>query len=131
MVVLFQRIKPTRYGYYKEMLVSKEFPGKSGQEKMQQIIDAYRRNPLTEIAGVDVICIEDYLTSIATNSDGTTTSLDLPKENVLKYILQDGSWIAMRPSGTEPKCKFYIGTTGQDEAEAMNKLRAIHSSIME
>jgi phosphoglucomutase len=119
-----------QYGYYKEKLVSKEFPGKSGQEKMQQLLDAYRNNPLTEIAGVEVKCIEDYLTSTATFSDGTTAVLDLPKENVLKYILQDNSWIAIRPSGTEPKCKFYIGTTAHDETLANNKLMAINSSIM-
>jgi phosphoglucomutase len=119
-----------QYGYYKEMLVTKEFLGKSGQEKMQQLLDAYRNNRLNEIAGVEVLCIEDYLTSIATYSDGTTTELDLPKENVLKYILQDGSWMAIRPSGTEPKCKFYIGTTAQNETLANNQLKAIYSSIM-
>ncbi|MBS7344072.1 MAG: phospho-sugar mutase [Caryophanon sp.] len=113
------------YGYYKETLTSKAFVGKSGQQEMQQLLTNYRNNPLTEIAGVKVSCVEDYLTQTATFADGTTKVITLPSENVLKYVLEDGSWVAIRPSGTEPKCKFYIGVNGESEKESEMKLQKL------
>ena len=110
------------HGYFKEALISKAFVGKSGQEEMQQLLAEYRNNPLTEITGIKVVTVEDYLTSTATHHDGTTSVIKLPKENVLKYILEDGSWVAIRPSGTEPKCKFYIGVKTVTEEEAIEKV---------
>lgn len=119
-----------RYGYYCEKLVSKAFVGKSGQEEMKKLLDNYRSNPPREIGGLKVKCIEDYLTGIATYADGKIMNINLPKENVLKYILQDHSWVAIRPSGTEPKCKFYISTTDQNRNKANTKIHAIYSSII-
>lgn len=107
-----------QYGYYQEALISKVFEGKDGQEQMISILNNYRRNPPTEIAGRAVIRLEDYLTSIAVNIDGTNEQIELPKENVLKFILSDQSWIAIRPSGTEPKCKFYFGVVKESMEQA-------------
>lgn len=107
-----------QFGYYKEALVSKIFEGKDGQEQMKAILNNYRLNMPSEIAGVTVVRIEDYLTGIATLQDGTTGPIDLPKENVLKFVLEDNSWIAIRPSGTEPKCKFYYGVVKESKEQA-------------
>ncbi len=98
-----------QFGYYQEALISKTFEGKDGQEQMKAILNDYRMNPPKAFAGIVVARVEDYLTGMATMNDGTTESIQLPKENVLKFILEDGSWVTVRPSGTEPKCKFYVG----------------------
>ncbi|OCS87055.1 phosphoglucomutase [Caryophanon latum] len=118
------------YGYYKEALISKAFVGKSGQEEMQQLLTNYRNNPLTEIAGVAVTCVEDYLTKTATFADGTTKDITLPSENVLKYVLEDGSWVAIRPSGTEPKCKFYVGVNDNSSENVCRKLNMIQTVFL-
>ncbi len=94
---------------YKEHLVSLVKKGIEGAEEIKQMMIDLRKNPLTEIDGSKVVLIEDYQTSIATNTqDGTETVMDIPKANVLIYYTEDGSKIAARPSGTEPKIKFYM-----------------------
>lgn len=110
-----------QFGYYQEALISKTFEGKDGQEQMKAILNGYRQNPPNDFAGIAVVRVEDYLTSVATIHDGTTEVIQLPKENVLKFILEDGSWVTVRPSGTEPKCKFYIGVK-QDSLELAGQL---------
>lgn len=107
-----------QFGYYQEALVSKTFEGKDGQEQMKAILNNYRDNTPTAIAEIAVVRVEDYLTSIAAYADGTTEPIVLPKENVLKFVLEDNSWIAIRPSGTEPKCKFYYGVVRDSKAAA-------------
>lgn len=107
-----------KFGYYKEALVSKVFEGKDGQEKMKAILDGLRAEMPTEIAGVPVLRVEDYLVGIAYYSDGKTETLMLPKENVLKFVLEDESWVTIRPSGTEPKCKYYFGVVKRSAEEA-------------
>ena len=107
-----------QHGYYQEALISKVFEGKDGQEQMIAILNDYRINPPTEIAGNVVVRVEDYLTGVAINNDGTNELIELPKENVLKFILSDYSWIAIRPSGTEPKCKFYFGVVKESKEQA-------------
>lgn len=114
-----------QFGYYTEALISKVFEGKSGQEQMAALLDRYRQNPPTEISGIAVAVVEDYLTSTATTSSNEKITLHLPKENVLKFILEDGSWIAIRPSGTEPKCKYYIGVTGESAQIATQRLQQL------
>ena len=79
-----------------------------------------REEAPTEIAGFKVVMDEDYQTS-ERHEGTTTTTIDLPKSNVLKYYLEDGSWIAARPSGTEPKCKFYFSIKGSDADDAASK----------
>lgn len=107
-----------KFGYYKEALVSKVFEGKDGQEQMKAILDGLRAEMPTEIAGVPVLRVEDYLVGIAYYSDGKTETLMLPKENVLKFVLEDESWVTIRPSGTEPKCKYYFGVVKRSAEEA-------------
>lgn len=115
-----------QFGYYQEALISKTFEGKDGQEQMVAILNDYRINPPTAFAGIAVVRVEDYLSSTATMNDGTTEAIKLPKENVLKFILEDGSWVTVRPSGTEPKCKFYVGvkqTSLEAAQQVVNKLK--------
>lgn len=114
-----------QFGYYKEALISKVFEGKSGQEEMAALLNTVRQNPPTEIAGKKVVLFEDYLTATATAITGDKLPIDLPKENVLKFILEDESWIAIRPSGTEPKCKYYFGVTGESAGESAERLEQL------
>ncbi|SOB91434.1 alpha-phosphoglucomutase [Ureibacillus xyleni] len=111
-----------QFGYHKEALISKVFEGKDGQEQMKDLLNKLRENIPTHIFGLPVVRVEDYLTSKTTLADGSTETLQLPKENVLKLILEDNSWIAIRPSGTEPKCKYYFGVTADTEEAAMKQL---------
>jgi phosphoglucomutase len=98
------------HGFYKEGLISVTRKGKSGAEEIQQIMKDYRKTPPAEINQSPVIRIKDYLE--LTERDVTTgmvTPIDLPKSNVLQFLLADGSIISVRPSGTEPKIKYYFG----------------------
>lgn len=99
--------------------------GKSEQEEMAALLDTVRQNPPAEIAGKKVVLYEDYLTATATAITGDRLQIDLPKENVLKFILEDESWIANRPSGTEPKCKYYFGVTGDSGSESAVKIEQL------
>ncbi|MER2030852.1 MAG: phospho-sugar mutase [Solibacillus sp.] len=119
-----------QFGYYKEALISKVFEGKSGQEEMAVLLEMVRQNPPAEIAGEKVVLYEDYLTATATAITGDKLPIDLPKENVLKFILEDESWIAIRPSGTEPKCKYYFGVTGESASQASERLEQLKLSFI-
>jgi len=118
-----------QFGTYQEALVSQVFEGKNGQEEMKAILNNLRQNAPTFIGGIAVKRFEDYLTGISTLADGTTENITLPKENVLKYVLEDSSWVAIRPSGTEPKCKFYFGVVGQTAEEAKDKLKRLQDAF--
>lgn len=118
------------FGYYQEALVSQVFEGKDGQAAMQAILQRLRDQLPTEIASLAVQRVEDYLAGQATFADGQTESLPLPKENVLKFVLEDGTWIAVRPSGTEPKCKFYIGVVDETMEAAQQKLEAVKRAVV-
>ena len=98
---------------------------------MKAILNNLRQNAPTSIGGIAVKRFEDYLTGISTLADGTTENITLPKENVLKYVLEDSSWVAIRPSGTEPKCKFYFGVVGQTAEEAKDKLKRLQATFAE
>ena len=89
-------------------------------------MDNLRKESPKEIGGYKVTLAEDYANS--TRSDGSV--IDLPKSNVLKYYLEDGSWIAARPSGTEPKCKFYFSIKGKDAADAASKTEVFQKAMM-
>jgi len=98
-----------KHGFYKEHLVSLVKKGMEGAEEINQIMANLRANPLQKIGGSKVIRIEDYSTGKAQNmKTGTFETMDVPASNVLIYHTEDGSKIAARPSGTEPKIKFYI-----------------------
>ncbi|BDR57960.1 phospho-sugar mutase [Xylocopilactobacillus apicola] len=111
-----------KYGYFVEKTISKEFEGAAGKEQMEAIMTRLRSEHIHEFASIKVESIEDYDNNLRTNSDGSVEELNMPKSNVLKYILADGSWIAARPSGTEPKIKFYFGTQGESQQEAQENL---------
>lgn len=100
-----------KVGFFKEDMISLTLSGIPGIEKIKEIMDYFRKNGLNEVEGLKVVESKDYNEGI----DG------LPKSNVLKFILEDGSWIAARPSGTEPKLKFYIGICGSSKELVENK----------
>lgn len=110
-----------RYGYYTESTTSIHLEGKEGSEKIKSIMKHLRENRFEEICGANVIKLEDYLSGVE----------GFPKSNVLKYYLDDKSWIAFRPSGTEPKIKTYIGTYDKDSSISKEKLENIKSFISE
>ena len=104
-----------KYGYFKEKTISLTLKGIEGLAKIKEIITYFRENDIKEFNNTKVVDLKDYQKGID----------DLPKSNVLKYFLEDGSWIAVRPSGTEPKLKFYVAVKGQDEAECAGKIANI------
>ncbi len=110
-----------KYGYFKEETISLTLAGIEGLEKIKEIISYFRNNTLQSFNNKKVVDIKDYEKGID----------NLPKANVLKYFLEDESWIAVRPSGTEPKLKFYLAVKGNDELESDKKLSGIKESINE
>lgn len=108
-----------KYGYFKEETISLTLSGIEGLSKINNIMSYFRENEIIEINNTKVIEVKDYQKGIDS----------LPKANVLKYFLEDGSWIAIRPSGTEPKLKFYIATKGKTEAEAIQNVNGIKADI--
>ena len=119
-----------KFGYYKEEVLSKQFEGKNGQAEMGIMLQRLREIMPKEIGGKSVKCVEDYLVGKATFRDGMVVTLTLPRENVLKFILEDDSWIAIRPSGTEPKCKFYIGVVGETNELVQQKFEMVKQSVL-
>lgn len=119
------------YGYYKESLTSFTLKGKDGAEQISRIVNRFREHPLTEIAGAAVEKIEDYQSGKRTNLlTAQQETMDLPSSNVLKFWLQDGSWFAIRPSGTEPKIKFYFGVRQGSEGESKERLEEVEVNVM-
>jgi phosphoglucomutase len=120
-----------QYGYYKESLKSLTLKGKNGSEQIANILADFRNNPPSEIAGIEVAAVEDYKQSVRTEINTKVTSeINLPKSNVLKYFLADGSWFCVRPSGTEPKCKFYFGVKGTSLENSELQLAALEDAVM-
>ena len=112
------------YGYYKEGQVALEMKGKDGQEKIVQIISGLRDNPPKSINQVNITQIEDFeLSQLKDQRTGKVQRIDLPKSNVIKFTLEDGSWIVVRPSGTEPKMKIYVAIIGKSDKESDEKLQ--------
>lgn len=119
------------YGYHNEALLSQQFEGKNGQAEMEVMLQRLRDNMPKKIANLAVLRTEDYLVGQAVLANGTIEGLTLPKENVVKLILEDNSWIAIRPSGTEPKCKFYIGVVGETAEQTQQKLEQVKQAVLE
>lgn len=121
-----------RYGYYREELKSLTLKGKDGAEQIKRILESFRQNPLVKIAGKTVTIIEDYLTSERTLlQSNKKETIDLPKSNVLKYFLEDGSWFCLRPSGTEPKVKFYFAVQADSLNNSEKALEELINAVME
>ncbi len=125
-----------KYGYYQEHLISIVKKGKKGAEEISQMMKNFRENPYTEIAGQKVVRFEDYQKSESRNLvNNSNILIDIPKSNVIIFYTEDGSKIAMRPSGTEPKIKFYISVNSKSKncvvAQKTNqeKLEAIISVL--
>lgn len=108
-----------KYGYFKEKTISLTLKGIEGLAKIKEIITYFRENDIEEFNNTKVVDLKDYQKGIDS----------LPKSNVLKYFLEDGSWIAIRPSGTEPKLKFYVAVKGQDEVKCLEKIANIEADI--
>ncbi|MDZ5606651.1 phospho-sugar mutase [Bacillus pseudomycoides] len=120
-----------KYGFFREDLVSLTLKGKDGAEKIQEMMASFRENPPKAVAGLTVTSVEDYKASIITSlKDGNKEEIHLPKSNVLKYQLADGSWFCLRPSGTEPKIKFYFGVKDDSLQNSEQKLLAIKEDVM-
>ncbi|KXY01212.1 phospho-sugar mutase [Bacillus wiedmannii] len=120
-----------KHGYFREGLVSLTLKGKDGAEQIQNLMTTFRGNCPVEVAGLKVTIAEDYKASLRTKIIGDgTEEIHLPKSNVLKYYLEDGSWFCLRPSGTEPKIKFYFGVQGSTLQHSEEKLESIKNDIM-
>ena len=117
------------YGYYAEKTISVTLSGVDGAEQIKAIMAKFRNNAPKEWNATAITVVEDFKAQTATAADGTVTNLTTPPSDVLKYTLADGSWIAVRPSGTEPKIKFYIAVVGKTNEESQAKIANIEAEI--
>jgi len=117
------------YGYYAEKTISVTLSGVDGAEQIKAIMAKFRDNGPKEFNATAVSITEDFKAQTSTAADGTVTALTTPPSDVLKYTLADGSWIAVRPSGTEPKIKFYIAVVGESNEDSQAKISNIEAEI--
>ena len=117
------------YGYFAEKTISVTLSGVDGAEQIKAIMAKFRDNGPKEWNQTAITVVEDFKAQTATAADGTVTNLTTPPSDVLKYTLADGSWIAVRPSGTEPKIKFYIAVVGDSNEDSQAKIAAIEAEI--
>lgn len=117
------------YGYYAEKTISVTLSGVDGAEQIKAIMAKFRNNAPKEWNTTAITVVEDFKAQTATAADGTVTNLTTPPSDVLKYTLADGSWIAVRPSGTEPKIKFYIAVVGETNEDSQAKIANIEAEI--
>lgn len=109
-----------QYGHFREQLESRTYKGKEGMDRMRALMEQWRQHPPAEVAGSKVVRVLDYAQGID----------DLPKENVLKFVLEDGSWFCIRPSGTEPKIKVYFAVCGRSSDDADERIRRLVQTVM-
>ncbi|MGE8205061.1 phospho-sugar mutase [Heyndrickxia sp. NPDC080065] len=120
-----------KHGFFKEGLESLTLKGKEGAEQISNILNSFRNDPLTHIGDIKVVASEDYKNQLRTDiKSGKTSSIQLPKSNVLKYFLEDGSWVCLRPSGTEPKIKFYFSVVGENLSDSEQKRTDLTKQFM-
>ena len=117
------------YGYFAEKTISRTFDGIEGAAQIESLMAKFRDEAPTSFAGYSVTAMEDFAKSEKKFADGTIETIELPEANVLKYLLEDGTWIAIRPSGTEPKIKFYIGTQADTNEKAQQKRADFEKAI--
>ena len=117
------------YGYYAEKTISVTLSGVDGAEQIKAIMAKFRDNGPKEFNNTAITVVEDFKAQTSTATDGTVTALTTPPSDVLKYTLADGSWIAVRPSGTEPKIKFYIAVVGENNEDSQTKIANIEAEI--
>jgi len=117
-----------KYGYYKESLLSITKKGISGKEEISKMMKNFRQNPPTSIASSKVICMKDYLLQISHDFiNGNKSNIELPKSDVLQFITTDGSVISIRPSGTEPKIKFYFGV--KEKLKSIENIDVVNNKL--
>ncbi|MBS4208255.1 phospho-sugar mutase [Bacillus sp. FJAT-50079] len=120
------------YGFYKESLRSLTLKGKEGAEQIAAILQTFRNQPPNSFGDTSIDAIEDYAISEKVDlRSGEKTVIALPQSNVLKFTLSDGSWVCIRPSGTEPKAKFYFAVKGASHADSQAKIEKLESAVME
>ena len=119
------------FGYYQEHLETISFKGKDGLKAMNQQLEMLRKHPIEALGSFELLEKEDYLLSESFAPSGLVRPLTLPKSNVLKYRFTDGSWICLRPSGTEPKFKIYYSVNDQTEEDAKQKLDDLKTAFQE
>lgn len=120
-----------KYGYYQEKQTALTLEGIEGIKRIEKICSHLRENPIDEVCGMKVLEIADYLSGENKNLfTGETAKLDLPKSNVLSFVLEDGSKFIVRPSGTEPKIKFYYFVKDKDKSAAESKLKTLNDSVL-
>jgi phosphoglucomutase len=119
------------YGYFAEKTISVTMSGQEGAAKITALMKTFREKAPAEFAGVKVVQTEDFKLLTRQKVDGTTEEMTTPPSDVLKYVLEDESWIAVRPSGTEPKIKFYIGVKADSDANATQKIADLEAAINE
>ena len=118
-----------KYGYYREGQVSIVLKGADGAEEIKNKMAKMRSNPPTELAGLKVLEVRDYQEHVIKKADGEVSETDLPTSNVLYYELSNNSWCCVRPSGTEPKIKFYMGVKGSTMQDAENQLAVLSEAM--
>ena len=119
------------YGYYQEDLISLTLKGKDGANQIQEMMDQVRQSPLEEVAGKKVVMIEDYLVGQRKDLINDETSyIDLPTSNVLKLYLEGDAWVTLRPSGTEPKIKFYFSVKEETLSSSIKVLKKLKEEFM-
>ena len=119
-----------RFGYYQDITYSMEFTGSEGQATMQLLMKTLHNNPFIKINGLDVVAVDDYL-SLTHRTLDKETPLDIEQADVIKLHLSDGSVLIVRPSGTEPKVKFYIGVVHKQKPLDYSFAEAIFTSLKE
>ncbi len=117
------------YGFYSEKVESRSLSGKEGMERIASAMAALRSAPPKELGGLPVVAAEDFLCDRRICADGTEGTTGLPKSNAIRYILPDGAWVVIRPSGTEPKLKLYVGSVGDSAETSTTQLNCIVSSV--
>ena len=120
-----------RFGYHQDITYSMEFFGSEGQAKMDNLMDTMHNNPFISINGLKVIAVDDNEKQQHIEVNGDVTPINLPKANVVKLFLEDGSLVTVRPSGTEPKVKFYVGTKLKDKPKDNSFPDALYKSLKE
>ena len=118
-----------KYGYFLEKTISVTVQGLEGPAKIKALLDGLRKEVPSNFGGIKVAVAQDFAVNQQVDSQGVTSEIGLPTSNVLKYILEDGSWIAVRPSGTEPKIKFYMGVKSTSQEEAEEKLAKFQKDL--
>ena len=118
-----------KYGYFLEKTISVTVQGLEGPAKIKALLDGLRKEVPSNFGGIKVALAQDFAVNQQVDTEGIVSEIGLPTSNVLKYILEDGSWIAVRPSGTEPKIKFYMGVKATTQEEAQEKLAKFQKDL--